>query len=130
MLSPEVSLEDGDEEGEILAARPGGPTRGRGRGGRRGGCGGGRGGRGGSCGGGRNGRGGRASESGPVGACGGSRGGVLAGERGSGRQRVGASADDREASTSAGQHRGLQRLRESVSSHIEDQPRATRRRLQ
>ena len=57
-------------------------------------------------------------------------GGVLAGERGSGRQRVGASADDREASTSAGQHRGLQRLHESVSSDIEDQPRATRRRHQ
>ena len=70
MLSPEVSLEDGDEEGKILAACPGGPTCGRGRGGRRGGCGGGcgggHGGRGGSRGGGRNGRGGRANESGPA----------------------------------------------------------------
>ena len=28
VMSPKVSLEDGDEEGEILAARPGGPTRG------------------------------------------------------------------------------------------------------
>ena len=56
---------------------------------------------------------------------------MLAGERGSGsRQRVAVSADDREASTSAGQRRGLQQLRESVSSDIEDQPRATRRRLQ
>ena len=55
---------------------------------------------------------------------------MLAGERGSGRQRVGASADDREASTSAGQRWGLQRLCESVSSDIEGQPRATLRRLQ
>ena len=90
------------------------------RGGRRGGRGGGRCGRGGSRGGGRNGRGGRASENGRVGAHGGSHG----------RQCVAVSADDREASTSAGQRRGLQRLRESVSSDIEDQPRATRQRLQ
>ncbi len=57
-----------------------------------------------SRGGGRNGRGGRASESGRVGGS-------------HGHQRVAVSADDREASMSAGQRWVLQRLRLSLSSN-------------